>query len=368
MITVFVLALVLFIFSGSTVAVNIGYAAVQATTLPRCTDPTGQNLPCMMVISTLPPPPNALQCQETTGQILSCSYATQTLSNGQQVVVITIYAPANFVFSPGIVKVVVHKTEKTVINNIIRVVCPPFVFCPQHHTGNFLAGYDLGSQDGSVGVYDPVAACAGKTGAALEHCYTGYKDAYLTACHKSHFGCGDGPTTCPPGENPNDCYVPTGGLPPGPPICNGPHPPHVLVACPGITSIPTSGGVKGSGSTCGAGNCTSATPPPVDCTKNPTDPSCTQTLTPSTSTPPTTKTCPDGSVIDASANCPTQSTPPTNPNTPSTPSSTSGTPPSSNNPPPSSSNNGGGGSSSGSGGSGSGSGGGSGPSQPTTVS
>src|SRR5438445_10568417 len=85
-----------------------------------------------------------------------------------------------------------------------------------------------------------------------------------------------------------------------------PFPAHVLVACPGITPIPTSGGVKGSGSTCGAGNCTSATPPPVDCTKNPTEPSCTQTLTPST-TSPTTTTCPDGSVIDVGANCPTQS-------------------------------------------------------------
>jgi hypothetical protein len=62
----------------------------------------------------------------------------------------------------------------------------------------------------------------------------------------------------------------------------------------------------------------------------------------------------DGSVIDASITCPTQSTPPTNPNTPSTPPSTSGTPP------PSSSNNGGGGSSSGSGGSGSSGSGGSG--------
>jgi hypothetical protein len=69
-------------------------------------------------------------------------------------------------------------------------------------------------------------------------------------------------------------------------------------------------------------------------------------LTPPTS--PTTKTCPDGSVIDASANCPTQST---------SPSTSGGTPPSNNPSPPSSNNNG-------SGGSGSGSGGGSTPSQP----
>src|SRR5436190_12053903 len=83
--------------------------------LPTCTDPTGQNLPCMMVISTLPPPPNAVQCQESSGQILSCSYMTQNLSNGQQIMVITVYVPVSFVFSPGIVKVVVHETEKTTI-------------------------------------------------------------------------------------------------------------------------------------------------------------------------------------------------------------------------------------------------------------
>jgi hypothetical protein len=81
-------------------------------TLPRCTDPTGQNLPCMMVISTVPPPANAVQCQETTGQVLPCSYATQTLSNDQQVVVITVYVQPNFIFTGGpisVVKVVVHE-------------------------------------------------------------------------------------------------------------------------------------------------------------------------------------------------------------------------------------------------------------------
>ena len=102
-------------------------------------------------------------------------------------------------------------------------------------------------------------------------------------------------------------------------------------------SVPATSGGKGSGSTCAAGNCTSGTTPPlVDCTKNPTDPSCTQTLTPSTTTP-TTKTCPDGSVIDASATCPTQPASPPNPSNPSTQ-----TPPSTgdNNPPPSSNDNG----------------------------
>ncbi|MDQ6864380.1 MAG: hypothetical protein M3044_11205 [Thermoproteota archaeon] len=68
-------------------------------------DPTGQNLPCMMVISTLPPPTNALQCEETSGQLLPCSYMTQNLSNGEQIVAITVYVPANFVFgSPTAIK------------------------------------------------------------------------------------------------------------------------------------------------------------------------------------------------------------------------------------------------------------------------
>lgn len=85
------------------------YAATQ--TLPSCIDPTGQNLPCLIVISTLPLPPNALQCQETTGQILPCSYATQNLSNGEQIVAITVYVPINFVFSsPTAITVIVHQT------------------------------------------------------------------------------------------------------------------------------------------------------------------------------------------------------------------------------------------------------------------
>lgn len=68
----------------------------------------------MMVISTLPSPPNAIQCRETSGQILPCSYATQNLSNGEQVVVITVYVPPNYVFSGygpwTVVKQVVHET------------------------------------------------------------------------------------------------------------------------------------------------------------------------------------------------------------------------------------------------------------------
>jgi hypothetical protein len=250
------------------------------STLPTCTDPTGQNLPCMMVISTLPPPANAIQCQESSSQILPCSYATQNLSNGQEVMVITVYVPAGFLFSPGILKVIVHETEKKAINKDISVICPPFTFCPPHHTTDFLTGYDLGSQDGSVGVYDLAAACEGKTGAALEHCVIGYKDAYVTTCHNSKFGCGDGPTACPPGESSTDCYVPSVGPPLGPPPCHGPYPPGVtpVYPCPGITSLPISRGGNGEGSTCAAGNCTAGTTPRtgLDCTKSPSDPSCQQ--------------------------------------------------------------------------------------------
>src|SRR3989442_5720111 len=112
---IIILALVIFMISGS--AATMSYAAPQ--TLPSCTDPTGQNIPCLMVISTLPPPQNLLQCKETSGQILACSYATQYLSNGEQIVVITVYVPANFVFSGGgavnVVKVLVHKTTTKII-------------------------------------------------------------------------------------------------------------------------------------------------------------------------------------------------------------------------------------------------------------
>ncbi len=313
----------------------------------------------MMVISTLPPPSNAVQCQEISGQTLPCSYATQNLSNGQEVVVITVYAPANYVFAGygpwTVVKLIVHETKTRIVH-----------LCPDDHILNHT------SHKCVTPLYCPLPK--------------GYHIDSIT--HKCV------PDRCPPGQvyNPvtrkcetGKCERPDAGAkedvdkdlktidcdlgdanehgktPPQPPSCNSA---NYNGTCLPINNTKTSSGGSGVGSTC-VNNCTTGTPPPVDCTKNPTHPSCTQSLTPST-TGPTTKTCPDGSVIDASANCPTQSTPPTNPNTPSTPPSTSGTLPPSNNPPPSGSNNGGGGGSSGSGGSGSGSGGGSGPSQPST--
>src|SRR5712691_4594866 len=115
-----ILALVIFMISGSTTSMS--YATPQ--TLPSCTDPTGQNLPCMMVISTLPPPTNALQCQETSGQLLPCSYTTQNLSNGEQIVAITVYVPASYLFTGyglwTIVKQVVHETK----TRIVHEPCP----------------------------------------------------------------------------------------------------------------------------------------------------------------------------------------------------------------------------------------------------
>src|SRR5204862_8173714 len=97
--------------SSASTTTHVFAKSQKTTILTTCTDPTGQNLPCMMVISTLPAPANAVQCQESSGQILPCSYATQNLSNGQEVVVITVYVPASFIFSsPTVIKVVVHET------------------------------------------------------------------------------------------------------------------------------------------------------------------------------------------------------------------------------------------------------------------
>ncbi|MDP9287420.1 MAG: hypothetical protein M3P08_04400 [Thermoproteota archaeon] len=392
----------------------MSYAATQ--TLPSCTDPTGQNLPCLMVISTLPPPPNLLQCKETSGQILACSYATQYLSNGEQIVVITVYVPANFVFIGGPVSVVkvVHETTTKItgggsspyaLSVTIKIGTDPIIrghietikvmVSDKSNPSMKIAGAKVSGELFYPSGFHKSISCSttnqngesqcsfiigpnsnpGKFRTTVQVSANGYKptskSATFTVITKTNT------TSLANATIPINVTNTTSTNLTNPSNMSSMifKPPSNTSAAiqPSNTSIPTSGGGKGKGTTCAAGNCTSGTAPPVDCTKNPTDPSCTQSLTPSTSTPPltsvppstppTTKTCPDGSVIDASANCPTQSTPPTNPNTPSAPPSTSGTPPSNNPSPPSS---GGGGSSSGSGGSGSGSGGGSSPPQPTT--
>lgn len=296
-----------YMITGLTMPAKV-YATTTSTTkgqtLPSCTDPTGQNLPCMMVISTLPPPTNAIQCQETSGQILSCSYGTQILSNGNQIVVITVYVPANFVFSsPAVIKVIVHETTTT-----RKVVRPPV---PEH-----TFAYDIGAKhglvDGKVGVYDVGAACASFIGKDLEHCVVGYHDAFTSVCIKTKFGC-DGAIKPIPYSQMNN-------------VTN--------------TTVAASGG-KGAGPTC-VNNCTAGTPPPIDCKTNPKDPSCLPTQQQLTT--PTSQTCPNGSQPDSNGKCPTAPTT-TNPTTSGPPPNSNNNTPPANNPPPSggSSNSNGGG-------------------------
>jgi len=78
--------------------------------------------------------------------------------------------------------------------------------------------------------------------------------------------------------------------------------------CPGInaTGPSNSKNIGKGGSSSEKNNVTS----PVDCKTNPSDPSCLQRQ----NLPLTTKKCPDGSVVNVNANCPTSMTPSTPPN------------------------------------------------------
>jgi hypothetical protein len=303
------------------------FAAIQpATALPSCIDPTGQNLPCMMVISTLPPSSDAIQCQETSGQILPCSYATQNLSNGEQVVVITVYVPANYVFTGygpwTVVKQVVHETKTTIVHvtkcpngqtlDPQTHKCIDIQYCPPPK------GYHIDSKTHKC---------------VLDNCSPGQAYNPITGkCETGKCERFDADDKTDPDKNLKtiDCDINDANehrtTPLSSTTCNSA---NSNSTCLPINNTKTSGG-SGAESTC-VNNCTTGTPPAVDCTKNPNDPSCSQTLTPSTTTP-TTKTCPDGSVIDASATCP-GSPNPSNPNT-QTP------PPNENNPPPGRSDNG----------------------------
>src|SRR6266496_851872 len=109
-----IFALATFMISGSAAAATTSVYAV--TTLPTCIDPTGHNLPCIMFISTLPPPKHTLLCQETSGQIFKCTFIVDKLSNGNKIVAITVYVQSNNVVVSGevkVVKVVVHTTTTT---------------------------------------------------------------------------------------------------------------------------------------------------------------------------------------------------------------------------------------------------------------
>lgn len=196
--------------SGSTATMTHAVATPQ--TLPTCVDPTGQNLPCIMFISTLPPPKNTVQCQETSGQIFKCTFIVDKLSNGNKIVAITIYVPANFVFSsPTLIKVVVHETT-TITHKVVRPLGPS-------HTPEYLLGQKYGTIDGAVGIYDLVAACSKFTGTDFDHCKAGYYEAFVKTCVHSKFGC-DGVIqipkpvctkdnmTCPPPKPPFSCNSP----------------------------------------------------------------------------------------------------------------------------------------------------------------
>jgi hypothetical protein len=373
--------------SGSVATSNV-YALTQG--LPTCIDPTGHNLPCMMVISTLPAPTNALQCQETSGQILTCSYVTQTLNNGDRVVVITVYVPPDFVFSnPTVVKVLVHKTTTKIIREIIREHEPSpickgiqgvhgcIIFMPggpgQPPIPIYLTplpkwcasiGCRTGWFDGNTGgdPYNPFRP-GSQDWAAYNFAYGQGVDRSTPYTNCEHFDtCGDpkyDPTHDPkykPQSQPTSCIVA------GVDYCSQVTSPPLLPALLGPLNTNTS---KGGGATTPTNVSIAGPQAPMNFSsstsgKHGGSKSNYNNLTkqgslqlPSPPPPQITK-CQDGSLPDSNGKCPATQSPPTpNPTTPSTP--------------PSGSNNGGGGSSSGSGGSGSSSGGGSGPSQPTTV-
>jgi hypothetical protein len=246
-------------------------------------------------------------------------------------VVITVYVPANYVFAGygpwTVVKLVVHET--TTRTKIVHEPCPTgqtldpkthkcidIIHCPKGYHLNSTTHKCVPDPCPPGQVYNPVT----------KKCETG-------KCERPD---ADAKTDLDRDLKTIDCDLSDAnehGKTPTPPLsCNSANYNGTCLPT-NNTKTATSGGA-GAGSTC-VNNCTTGTPPPVDCTKNPTDPSCSQTLTPPTTTP-TTKTCPDGSVIDASATCPTPpATPnPSNPNTQTTP------PPNENNPPPGSSDNG----------------------------
>jgi uncharacterized membrane protein YgcG len=350
-----ILALAIFMISGS-IATRDVFAVTQPTTeLPSCTDPTGQNLPCMIVISTLPPPPNAIQCQETSGHILPCSYSTQNLSNGERIVAIIVYVPANFVFSsPTVIKVIVHQmtTSSTTGGGGGN---------GQNSSHKLLVAIGVAKDPivrGNIQTITVTVADSKKPSMKIAGVAVNGKVTYVTGHLEPLTGVTNGQVyshqwrisgDATPGKFKVQAQAFAGGK------SGSATTTFMVIPKTNTTTTPinmtkdnmtvAASGGKGTGPSC-FNNCTTGTSPSVDCKTNPNDPSCLPV--PQSAIPPSTKTCPDGSVIDASASCPTQST---------SPSTSGGTPPSKNPSPPSSNNNGGGGSGSGSGGSGSGSGG-----------
>jgi hypothetical protein len=389
----FFLTLTVLMISGGGLTVSSRVNAA-TTRLPTCTDPTGQNLPCMMVISTLPPPPNPIQCQETTGQILPCSYATQILSNGQQIVVIIVYVQPNFIFVGGPISVVkvIHEHSKSkggggggpspyALSITIKVGKDPIVrgnietitvtvsdksnpskkivgakvsgelFYPSgfhksiscsntNQNGDSKCSFIIGSDskpgnfritiDVSASGYKPTSKSATFTVIPANVTFpTNATNTNATNTNATNTNATINTSTNLTSTSNMSSIVSK--------------PPNNTSAAiqPGNTSNPTSGEGKGKGTTCTAGNCTSGpqttkmcpdgslidvsancltnAPPPlspaltpglttaIDCKANPNDPSCTKTLAPPP-TAPTTHSCPDGSQPDSTGKCPSQST------------------------------------------------------------
>jgi hypothetical protein len=300
---------------------------VFAQTLPTCIDPTGKNLPCLIVISTLPTPTNAIHCQEPTGQILSCSYATQMLSNGQQVVVITVYVPSNFIFAGGPISVVkeiiVHETKTRIIHESEcpkgQVMdskthkCVDIAYCPppkDYHIDsithkcvpdNCMLGQVYNPITGKCEVPNPV--CERPDSDAVTDLDKDLKTKNCDTADANELN-----RTPFPSQPPPNCDSQTSnGTCPAPPGTN--------------STVPSNSKNIGKGGSSSEKNNVTA---PIDCKTNPSDPSC----------PLTTKKCPDGSVVDASANCPTNMPPtpliPPNPN--NNPQTATNNNPSTNNP------------------------------------
>ena len=281
-------------------------------TLPNCIDPTGYNLPCVLFISTLPPPSHTISCQETSGQVFKCTFIIEKLPNGSKIVTITVYIPTN--------TVVKQIQSVHVVRLNVRVSIHTVFDC---------------EKDSHVVIIDGLHECVPNN--------PGPHPDDSCLFNPEQDKCKPDPKTgqCPPGFNMNvyeHCF-PNKQCPKG--FEN--HDEDETGTCYPVTTSTTHNNVSnttnynhGASSKFSTSNGTktlspcdptikncgeNGTPPPVDCSANPSDPACPQLPPPTT----TTKTCPDGSVIDASATCPTQSTPPS---------------PTNNNPPPSGNDNG----------------------------
>ena len=242
-------------FSGS--AATMGVYAVTTQTLSTCVDPTEDNLPCIMFISTLPPPKYTLLCQETSGQIFKCTFIIDRLSNGSKVVSITVYVPANTIVNNSegfhVVKIV-HKTT-----TIVR--------CPN--------GQILDHKIHKCVDIPPVPPCLPGQHPALVNGIV----QCVPPCERHD---SDAKTDLDKNLKTADCYIGDanehGTTPPPQPSCNSPNYNGTCLPTNNMT-VAASGG-QGTGPSC-INNCTTGTPPPtVDCNANPSDPSCSQQPSP----------------------------------------------------------------------------------------